>query len=257
MRHPLPTVAGLVLAAAFSGVSFPGSVSAQTPAAALTGQVSSTEEAAMEGVLVSATKSGSNVTVTVVSGADGRYSFPSGRLAPGQYTLNVRAIGYELDQPEAVEVPGSENRNPGSQARQGQGSRRAVVEWRMDGKHSRHRPAKGSSAQLRRLPHGRTHHALEIRQRGVPHRNSAAHAKLRAAELADPSAIAPRRTPDGRARRRPHRGVSRGGGLSEHAQPQQDGKMGLSAQDVCATEGPGDTGDLHGIRSAAPGSRAA
>jgi virginiamycin B lyase len=101
MRHPLPTVAGLVLAAAFS---FPGSVSAQAPAA-LTGEVSSTEEAAMEGVLVSATKSGSNVTVTVVSGADGRFSFPSGRLAPGQYTLNVRAIGYELDQPQAVEVP--------------------------------------------------------------------------------------------------------------------------------------------------------
>ena len=102
MRHPLPTVAGLVLGAAFS---FPGSVSAQAPAAALTGQISSTEEAAMEGVLVSATKSGSNVTVTVVSGADGRFSFPSGRLAPGQYTLNVRAIGYELDRPQAVEVP--------------------------------------------------------------------------------------------------------------------------------------------------------
>jgi len=102
MRHPLPTVAGLVLAAAFS---FPGSVSAQAPAAALTGQISSTEEAAMEGVLVSATKSGSNVTVTVVSGADGRFSFPSGRLAPGQYALNVRAIGYELDRPQAVEVP--------------------------------------------------------------------------------------------------------------------------------------------------------
>src|SRR4051794_7071863 len=103
MRHPLPTVAGLVLAAAFS---FPGSVSAQAPAAALTGQISSTEEAAMEGVLVSATKTGSNITVTVVSGADGRFAFPSSRLAPGQYTLKVRAVGYQLDPPETVEVPG-------------------------------------------------------------------------------------------------------------------------------------------------------
>ena len=55
----------------------------------------------MEGVLVSANKAGSNITVTVVTDADGRYSFPASRLAPGQYTLAIRAVGYELDQRRA------------------------------------------------------------------------------------------------------------------------------------------------------------
>ncbi len=38
----------------------------------------------MEGVLVSAAKAGSTITVTVVTGADGRFSFPADRLAPGR-----------------------------------------------------------------------------------------------------------------------------------------------------------------------------
>ena len=100
MRRPVLAVAVTAFA-----LAYPGPVSAQAPAAAVTGQVSSTDEAVMEGVLVSATRTGSNITVTVVSDADGRFSFPSGRLAPGPYTLSVRAIGYELDPPKAVEVP--------------------------------------------------------------------------------------------------------------------------------------------------------
>src|SRR6201995_2274484 len=58
----------------------------------------------MEAVLVSATRAGSNITVTVVTDADGRYSFPQDRLAPGQYALAVRAVGYELDQAGKVEI---------------------------------------------------------------------------------------------------------------------------------------------------------
>src|SRR6201995_2641454 len=58
----------------------------------------------MEAVLVSATRAGSNITVTVVTGADGRYSFPQNRLAPGQYALAVRAVGYEVDQPRKVDI---------------------------------------------------------------------------------------------------------------------------------------------------------
>jgi streptogramin lyase len=85
-------------------VALPGAASAQAPAAALTGLVSSAAEATMEGVLVSATKAGSNITVTVVTGADGRFSFPANRLAPGPYTLNVRAVGYQLDPPKAIEI---------------------------------------------------------------------------------------------------------------------------------------------------------
>jgi virginiamycin B lyase len=76
---------------------------AQT-AVALTGQVSSAEEGAMEGVLVSAKKAGSTITITVVSDAQGRYSFPAGKLAPGQYALRIRAVGYDLDNSKSVEV---------------------------------------------------------------------------------------------------------------------------------------------------------
>jgi virginiamycin B lyase len=77
---------------------------ANAPGAALTGQVSSSEEGAMEGVLVSAKKAGSTVTITVVSDQQGRYRFPSTKLAPGEYALTVRAVGYELDGPGTVAI---------------------------------------------------------------------------------------------------------------------------------------------------------
>ena len=76
---------------------------AQAPAA-LAGTVSSAEEGAMEGVLVSAKKAGSTITITVVSDAEGRYSFPAAKLSPGKYAMKVRAAGYELESPSAVQV---------------------------------------------------------------------------------------------------------------------------------------------------------
>ena len=98
MRHPLLAGFGVAFV-----LTFPLTIQAQAQAA-LTGVVSSAEEPIMEGVLVSATRAGSNITVTVVTTADGRYAFPANRLAPGQYTLAVRAVGYELDQPRKVEI---------------------------------------------------------------------------------------------------------------------------------------------------------
>src|SRR5437660_7905254 len=79
---------------------FTGAAGAQS----LSGKVTSSEEGAMEGVLVSAKRAGSTITVTGVSDAQGRYSFPAKRLAPGRYALHVRAVGYELDSPEMVTV---------------------------------------------------------------------------------------------------------------------------------------------------------
>src|SRR6202165_2697804 len=61
-------------------------VQAQT-ALALSGQVFSAEEGAMEGVLVSAKKDGSTVTTTVVSNEKGQFSFPADRLEPGHYNI--------------------------------------------------------------------------------------------------------------------------------------------------------------------------
>src|ERR1700690_4048323 len=80
-----------------------GRLAAQQPAPALMGTVMAGPEA-LEGVLVSARKSGSTITVTVVSGRDGRYSFPAARLEPGAYALRIRAVGYDLDGPIQVSV---------------------------------------------------------------------------------------------------------------------------------------------------------
>src|ERR1700675_4624375 len=96
----LATSAGLALALLQVG-AFPAQ--AQAPVA-LTGQVSSAEEGAMEGVLVSAKKAGSTVTITVVSDSQGRYRFPASKLEPGQYAVRIRAAGYDLDGRVATEV---------------------------------------------------------------------------------------------------------------------------------------------------------
>jgi virginiamycin B lyase len=75
--------------------------------AALTGLVSSNEEGAMEGVLVSAKREGSTITTTVVTDTQGRYSFPAARVEPGKYTISIRAVGYKLDSVKTVDVPAS------------------------------------------------------------------------------------------------------------------------------------------------------
>ena len=72
--------------------------------AALTGHVTSQEEGAMEGVLVSAKRTGSKITLTVVSDEHGQYSFPRNRLETGQYSIRIRAVGYDLESPASVEV---------------------------------------------------------------------------------------------------------------------------------------------------------
>jgi virginiamycin B lyase len=84
-----------------SAVSPPAA--AQTPAV-LAGTISSAEEGMMEGVLVSARKDGSTITTTVVTNAKGEYSFPADRLNNGHYAIAIRAAGYNLDGPKAVDI---------------------------------------------------------------------------------------------------------------------------------------------------------
>jgi len=74
------------------------------PQAAVTGLVSSTEDGPLEGVLVSARKTGSPITITVVTDEQGRYRFPQPRLEPGPYTLGIRAVGYDLEGAGTVNV---------------------------------------------------------------------------------------------------------------------------------------------------------
>ncbi|MEI8033973.1 MAG: carboxypeptidase regulatory-like domain-containing protein [Betaproteobacteria bacterium] len=81
-----------------------GSAQAQTTGAALSGLVSSLDGEPMEGVLVSAKRAGAIITTTVVTDPQGRYEFPSARLEPGKYTMRIRAVGYALENPAAVEI---------------------------------------------------------------------------------------------------------------------------------------------------------
>jgi streptogramin lyase len=97
----------LVVTAAFASIlllAAYGSPAAAQTAAALAGQVSSAEEGPMEGVVVSAKKDGSSITVSVVTNAQGHYSFPATRLEPGRYSLQIRAVGYDLDGPKTAEI---------------------------------------------------------------------------------------------------------------------------------------------------------
>src|SRR5262245_7640036 len=93
-------------AAAFVACLFmsAGPAAAQATPPALSGKVTSDQEGAMEGVLVSAKQQGSTITVTVVSDAKGEYAFPAARLAPGRYALAIRAAGYALESAGEVEL---------------------------------------------------------------------------------------------------------------------------------------------------------
>src|SRR5258708_16043192 len=64
--------------------------------AALAGTVSSPDEGKMEGVVISAKRPGSTIMVSVSTNAQGQYSFPQDRLAPGAYDITIRAVGYTL-----------------------------------------------------------------------------------------------------------------------------------------------------------------
>src|SRR4051812_45825781 len=95
-----------VAAAAFAAclLTSAGPALAQSAPPALGGKIVSDREGPMEGVLVSAKRPGSTITVTVVSDANGAYAFPADRLAPGSYQLKVRATGYALDGPGTVDL---------------------------------------------------------------------------------------------------------------------------------------------------------
>jgi virginiamycin B lyase len=95
----------LASTAAGAAILFGLALPAQAQSAvALTGKVRSATEPVMEGVVVSAKKDGSTITVSVITDDKGQYSFPAARLEPGHYTLGIRAVGYDLEGPKAADV---------------------------------------------------------------------------------------------------------------------------------------------------------
>ena len=100
----LTTFAGLLFAAFHAAPSRVYAAADPLGPPALVGQVSSQEEGPMEGVVVSAKKDGSTITVSVLTDNKGHYSFPASRLEPGHYTLKIRAAGYSLAAPSAADL---------------------------------------------------------------------------------------------------------------------------------------------------------
>ena len=83
----------------------------------------------------------------------GQYAFPGARLAPGHYALTIRAVGYDLAAPAAVERLG---RGPGdrrSDVAQDHRSGGATDQRRVVGQPARRTRAEAIPAELRRLPH--------------------------------------------------------------------------------------------------------
>jgi len=97
-------IAGGALAAILLQAASPRLQAEAQTASALSGQVTSAEEGPMEGVVVSAKKDGSTISISVVTNGAGRFAFPVARLEPGHYALSARAAGYELDGAKAADV---------------------------------------------------------------------------------------------------------------------------------------------------------
>src|SRR5215475_4733702 len=102
MRHKL--VGSLIAAAAIVLLQSTSHLAFAQNEPALTGVVTSEQEGAMEGVVVSAKKPGSIVKVSVTTDEQGRYSFPEDRLEPGEYDITIRAVGYDIDKPTKATV---------------------------------------------------------------------------------------------------------------------------------------------------------
>src|SRR3954451_19129936 len=103
IRHLLLATAA-TLAASFVQSGTDASRALAQSAAVLSGHVTSAEEGAMEGVMVTAKKAGSTIAVSVPSDAEGKFSFPASKIEAGDYNIRIRAIGYELDGPKTVSV---------------------------------------------------------------------------------------------------------------------------------------------------------
>ena len=104
MRQRARPVAIATLIAASLSIGSRPAIGQPADAAALTGVVRSAAEGPMEGVVVSARRDGTVVTVSVVSDATGTFRFPRTHLDPGDYTLATRAVGYDLVGPDSVAV---------------------------------------------------------------------------------------------------------------------------------------------------------
>ncbi len=71
---------------------------------AIQGRVTASTEGAIEGAVISAKKDGSVITISVVSHVNGDFAFPKEKIPAGNYTITIRATGFELERPIKVQV---------------------------------------------------------------------------------------------------------------------------------------------------------
>ena len=99
------------------------------------------------------------------SDAQGNYSFPAAKLEPGQYSLRIRAVGYDLDRPASVDVAAQQPAKYDLKLRRTRdlaASSRTASGWRAcPARTSRRR----GCCPMRRLPHARARGALARRGR--------------------------------------------------------------------------------------------
>ena len=105
MRNNLwvTSVAGVAMLVMYTG-SHPSSPLRAQSGVALTGLVISEEEDRMEGVVVTAHREGSPISISVVTDETGRFNFPESKLPDGDYLLKIRATGYDLVGPRGIDV---------------------------------------------------------------------------------------------------------------------------------------------------------
>ena len=129
--------------------------------AALTGTVSSEAEGNMEGVVVTANKPDSIVQVSVTTDAQGRYTFPENRLDPGEYTISIRAVGYDIGSPTKATVASEKTTTTDIKLKKTKNlaSQLTNAEWVMSIPGTEEQ--KAHAAQLHELSHDGTHHALD------------------------------------------------------------------------------------------------
>src|SRR5579872_4129172 len=76
-------------------------------AATISGTVKGPDGAAFQGAFVGAQNSKTKITVSVLSDGQGHYQITN--LAPGDYELRIRAVGYKADPVTSLALTGAKN----------------------------------------------------------------------------------------------------------------------------------------------------
>src|SRR3954467_4886124 len=252
----------LTLTATAIAMAFPpaiGAVRAEGQAA-LTGIVSSEAEGKMEGVVVTARRAKSIVQVSVTTDADGRYTFPRDRLQAGDYTLSIRAVGYDIDSPAKATVNGkSASADIKLKKTRNLAGQLTNAEWMMSipgaeeqkagllncvGCHTLERVVRSTHDSdewtrviSRMMGYGAVSQRVVGIRRGHPADQAASNARSRS--------------------RRNARAVSQARRLSRDHQPERGRPLGVRTEDAAAAEGPGHARHRHSVRRRAADERAA